>query len=86
MWCKYSCRSKRNDDRTEEAYGKLDVAFNNAEIMIPVTFIDEISEKLYDQVMNIDLKGVWLYLKYKIQQMRKQGGGVIVNNSSIGGD
>lgn len=54
--------------------------------MIPVTFIDEISEKLYDQVMNIDLKGVWLYLKYKIQQMRKQGGGVIVNNSSIGGD
>lgn len=62
------------------------MAFNNAEIMIPVTFIDEISEKLYDQVMNIDLKGVWLYLKYKIQQMRKQGGGVIVNNSSIGGD
>lgn len=72
-------------DRTVEVYGRLDAAFNNAGIMMPVTLIDEVSEELYDRVMNINLKGVWLCMKYEIQQMKKQGSGAIVNNSSIGG-
>lgn len=45
-------------DRTVEEYGRLDAAFNNAGIMMPVTNIDEVSEELYDRVMNINLKGV----------------------------
>ncbi|MGG7466690.1 MULTISPECIES: SDR family NAD(P)-dependent oxidoreductase [Bacteroidota] len=72
-------------DRTVELYGRLDAAFNNAGIMMPVTTIDEVSEELYDRVMNINLKGVWLCMKYEIQQMKKQDSGAIVNNSSIGG-
>lgn len=72
-------------DRTVAVYGRLDAAFNNAGIMMPVTYIDEVSEELYDRVVNINLKGVWLCMKYEIQQMKKQGSGAIVNNSSIGG-
>ncbi|MBM7421323.1 MULTISPECIES: SDR family NAD(P)-dependent oxidoreductase [Chryseobacterium] len=72
-------------DRTVEVYGRLDAAFNNAGIMMPVTLIDEVSEELYDRIMNINLKGVWLCMKYEIQQMKKQDSGAIVNNSSIGG-
>lgn len=72
-------------DRTVEVYGKLDGAFNNAGIMMPITYIDDVSEELYDRVININLKGVWLCMKYEIQQMKKQGSGAIVNNSSIGG-
>lgn len=72
-------------DRTVAVYGRLDAAFNNAGIMMPITYIDEVSEELYDRVLNINLKGVWLCMKYEIQQMKKQGSGAIVNNSSIGG-
>ncbi|MBL3547255.1 SDR family NAD(P)-dependent oxidoreductase [Chryseobacterium sp. KMC2] len=72
-------------EQTVEVYGRLDAAFNNAGIMMPVTPIDEVSEELYDRVMNINLKGVWLCMKYEIQQMKKQDSGAIVNNSSIGG-
>lgn len=66
-------------------YGKLDAAFNNAGIMIPMINTDDLSEKEYDRILNINLKGVWLCMKYEIQQMKKQGSGAIVNNSSIGG-
>lgn len=72
-------------DHTVEVYGRLDAAFNNAGIMMPVTLIDEVSEELYDHVLGINLKGVWLCMKYEIQQMKKQNSGAIVNNSSIGG-
>jgi NAD(P)-dependent dehydrogenase (short-subunit alcohol dehydrogenase family) len=64
---------------------RLDAAFNNAGIMLPMINTDDLSEKEYDRVLNINLKGVWLCMKYEIQQMKKQGSGAIVNNSSIGG-
>ncbi|MFD2572453.1 SDR family NAD(P)-dependent oxidoreductase [Spirosoma soli] len=72
-------------DRTVAAYGRLDAAFNNAGIMVPMTDTADIEEAVYDRVMAINLKGVWLSMKYELQQMRKQGSGAIVNNSSIGG-
>jgi len=71
--------------RTVEVYGKLDAVFNNAGIMMPVTFTDDLSEEEFDRVISINLKGVWLCMKYEILQMKKQGNGAIVNNSSIGG-
>ncbi len=43
------------------------------------------SEEDWDEVCNINLKGVWLCMKYQVAQMLQQGGGVIVNNSSIYG-
>ena len=67
-------------------YGRLDIAFNNAAIEIEKDPIDKISEEMFDQLMDINVKGLWLCLKYEIEQMLKQGdGGSIVNTSSIGG-
>jgi NAD(P)-dependent dehydrogenase (short-subunit alcohol dehydrogenase family) len=71
--------------RAVNIYGRLDAAFNNAGIMMPVTYTDELSEDEFDRVIAINLKSVWLCMKYEIKQMKKQGSGAIVNNSSIGG-
>jgi NAD(P)-dependent dehydrogenase (short-subunit alcohol dehydrogenase family) len=72
-------------DRTVEVYGRLDAAFNNAGIQIPTVDFIDVSEEQYDRVMSINLKGVWLCMKYELEQMLEQGNGSIVNNSSIGG-
>lgn len=65
-----------------ERYGRLDCAFNNAGIQGELRFTDECSEENFDQVLAVNLKGVWLCMKYQIRQMLRQGGGAIVNNSS----
>lgn len=67
-----------------DTYGRLDCAFNNAGIAIPGTTV-ECSEEDWDRVLSVNLKGVWLCMKYEISQMLTQGGGVIVNTSSVGG-
>ena len=70
--------------KTVDTYGRLDCAFNNAGIAIPGTTV-ECSEEDWDRVLSVNLKGVWLCMKYEISQMLTQGGGVIVNTSSAGG-
>ncbi len=72
--------------KTVEKFGRLDVAFNNAGIEGSFTPVAEQSEEDWDRVIDINLKGVWLCLKYEIQQMLKQGGGgAIVNMASVAG-
>ena len=74
---------------TVSTYGKLDCAFNNAGIgsrpdiqNIP---LHEYPEEAFDEFIAINLKGVWLCMKYEIIQMLEQGGGAIVNTASIYG-
>ena len=58
-------------------YGRLDCSFNNAGVSGGSGLIHEYSEDDWDKVININLKGVWLCLKFEIIQMLKQGGGSI---------
>ena len=73
-------------ERTVALYGRLDCAFNNAgiagEVFKPTA---DHTEENWDNVLDVNLKGTWLCMKYEIAQMLKQGSGVIVNNSSVYG-
>ena len=71
---------------TVERYGRLDCAFNNAGIPGKVgTSVIDYEEEDWDRVIAVDLKGVWLGMKYELKQMLKQGRGVVVNTASIAG-
>lgn len=68
-------------------FGRLDCAVNNAGIEGGKAFVPtaEASEEIWDEVMAINLTGVFLCMKYEIRQMLTQGGGAIVNMSSVAG-
>jgi NAD(P)-dependent dehydrogenase (short-subunit alcohol dehydrogenase family) len=68
---------------TVEHFGRLDYAHNNAGIAHPMLPTAEQSEEDFDRVISVNLKGVWLCMKYELPQMVAQGGGAIVNTSSI---
>lgn len=68
-----------------ETYGRLDCAFNNAGIEGEVAPLAECTEENWDRVIDVNLKGVWLCMKYEIRQMLEQGGGSVVNMSSVSG-
>jgi NAD(P)-dependent dehydrogenase (short-subunit alcohol dehydrogenase family) len=68
-----------------QTYGRLDMAFNNAGIMLPPSDAADESADAFDRVTAINLRGVWASMKHELAAMRAQGTGAIVNCSSLGG-
>jgi NAD(P)-dependent dehydrogenase (short-subunit alcohol dehydrogenase family) len=66
-------------------WGRLDCAYNNAGISGKIARTAEDTEENFDRIMAVNLRGVWLCMKYEILQMLKQGGGAIVNTASAAG-
>jgi len=72
-------------DHAITKYGGLDLAFNNAGLEGDVRPLVEQTENNYDAVMDINVKGVWLSMKYEIPRILERGGGAIVNCASVAG-
>jgi NAD(P)-dependent dehydrogenase (short-subunit alcohol dehydrogenase family) len=72
-------------NKAVQTYGRLDCACNNAGVVGDIGSTAEGTEENWDRVIRINLKGVWLCMKYEILQMLKQGGGAIVNIASVEG-
>lgn len=71
--------------QTVDAFGRIDAAYNNAGIQNVLAETADTTREDYDRVMGVNLRGEWCCMKFELQQMRKQGSGVIVNCSSLGG-
>jgi NAD(P)-dependent dehydrogenase (short-subunit alcohol dehydrogenase family) len=76
---------KAATEKVMETFGRLDCGFNNAGIESAMARTADCTEEDWDRVIEVNLKGVWLCMKYEIPQMLKQGSGAIVNTASIGG-
>jgi NAD(P)-dependent dehydrogenase (short-subunit alcohol dehydrogenase family) len=72
-------------NQTVERFGRLDIAFNNAGVGGIMARLIRTTEEVFDEVVDTNFKGVWLSMKYEIPVMQEQGGGIIINNSSIAG-
>lgn len=69
-------------EKTVAAFGRLDFAFNNAGIFGEKWDLVEQTEEEFDRTMDVNVKGVWLGMKYQVGHMLNHGGGCIVNNGS----
>jgi NAD(P)-dependent dehydrogenase (short-subunit alcohol dehydrogenase family) len=72
-------------DQTVAAFGRLDMAFNNAGIQAPPCDAADESAEIFDRVNAVNLRGVWACMKHELRHMRVQGSGAMVNCSSLGG-
>lgn len=71
-------------ERTVAEFGRLDAAFNNAGVMARIAPTAESTREEWDRVIGINLRGVWISMKYELRQMERQSSGAIVNNASVG--
>jgi|SRR4051812_24587152 NAD(P)-dependent dehydrogenase (short-subunit alcohol dehydrogenase family) len=72
-------------DRTMDVFGRLDFAFNNAGVEQPLTATADLTEQEWDRIVAVNLRSVFLCMKYEIPLMLASGGGAIVNTSSGAG-
>jgi 3-oxoacyl-[acyl-carrier protein] reductase len=70
-------------NRAVSEWGRLDVLYNNAGIAQPIRPIEEVEEELFDRVMRINVRSVFLGIKYAVPIMKKQGSGSIISTASI---
>lgn len=70
-------------ERTMEVYGRVDYALNSAGVFLPDTNTVDLDEQDWDRIIDTNLKGTWLSMKYEIPRMIEQGGGSIVNVGSV---
>lgn len=80
-----SAQVKGYVNKALEKYGRIDIFFNNAGVEGSVKPITEYPEEEFDQVIAVNIKGVWLGLKYVMPVMEKNGGGSIIITSSVAG-
>jgi NAD(P)-dependent dehydrogenase (short-subunit alcohol dehydrogenase family) len=71
-------------DATVAAYGRLDVAFNNAGINVPGPPLADVQDEDFDRMIAVNLRGVFLCMKHEIRAMKQTGGGAIINTASVG--
>ncbi|MEW6424741.1 MAG: glucose 1-dehydrogenase [Bacillota bacterium] len=74
--------AERMVKETVRAFGKIDILVNNAGVVLPGR-VDNMSEEDFTKTMNVNVKGAFLVSKYAVLEMKKAGGGVIVNVASI---
>ena len=72
-------------ETTYNKFGKIDIVFNNAGIPQRPTSVEELDEELWDRIMAINVKSIFLAAKYAFPIMKKAGGGVFINTASVGG-
>jgi NAD(P)-dependent dehydrogenase (short-subunit alcohol dehydrogenase family) len=72
-------------EKTINYYGRLDYAVNNAAVEEERQLLADTEDEQYERIMNVNVKGVWLCMKYQLRQMLKQGGGAIVNMAGVAG-
>ncbi len=72
---------------TVEAYGGVDILFNNVGIQSPDSYrnVEDTPEEMWDRILDVNLKSYFLMSKYAIPEMRKRGGGAIINSASVQG-
>jgi NAD(P)-dependent dehydrogenase (short-subunit alcohol dehydrogenase family) len=80
-----SASVRDNVEKTLAAYGRIDAFFNNAGIEGKVTPTQDYDEEIFDRVIAVNLKGVFLGLRHVLPVMLKQGSGAIVNTASVAG-
>lgn len=73
---------KRTIEETIARWSRLDILFNNAGIVL-VKFLEQTTEQEWDHLMAVNLKSIFLAVKYAVPQMQSQGGGAILNTASI---
>ena len=68
---------------TKDKFGQIDILFNNAGIFMKRTPVETIEESLWDHIHAVNLKSMFLTIKHVIPEMKKAGGGVVINTASI---
>ncbi len=69
--------------QTVERFGRIDILVNNAAVLAEMTPFEQIAEDRWDQVMVVNVKGMWLCCKAVMPAMKQQGKGKIINISSL---